>query len=179
MRNVYLIGFMGAGKSTVGRILGEALGMEFLDTDRLIVERTGLPIPEIFSRFGEEYFRTLEREVLEEITGKRGLVVALGGGAPMDDENWCRLRESGVTVYLRESPEVLAARLADDDTRPLLVGHSGEARKERIRSLLASREPRYLEAEVVVECRGRRPEDVAADVLRRLRDAGFRSEDPR
>lgn len=179
MRNVYLIGFMGAGKSTVGRILGEALGMEFLDTDRLIVERTGLPIPEIFSRFGEEYFRTLEREVIEEITGKRGLVVALGGGAPMDDENWCRLQESGVTVYLRESPEVLAARLADDDTRPLLVGHSGEARKERIRSLLASREPRYLEAEVVVECRGRRPEEIAADVLRRLRDAGFRSEDPR
>mgnify|MGYP000055856952 FL=1 len=179
MRNVYLIGFMGAGKSTVGRILGEALGMEFLDTDRLIVERTGLPIPEIFSRFGEEYFRTLEREVIEEITGKRGLVVALGGGAPMDDENWRRLRESGVTVYLRESPEVLAARLADDDTRPLLVGHSGEARKERIRSLLASREPRYLEAEVVVECRGRRPEEIAADILRRLRDAGFRSEDPR
>ena len=97
----------------------------------------------------------------------------------MDDENWRRLRESGVTVYLRESPEVLAARLADDDTRPLLVGHSGEARKERIRSLLASREPRYLEAEVVVECRGRRPEEIAADILRRLRDAGFRSEDPR
>jgi len=179
MRNVYLIGFMGAGKSTVGRILGEALGMEFLDTDRLIVERAGLPIPEIFSRFGEEHFRALEREVIEEITGKRGLVVALGGGAPMDDENWRRLRESGVTVYLRESPEVLAARLADDDTRPLLVGHSGEARKERIRSLLASRELRYLEAEVVVECRGRRPEEIAADILRRLRDAGFRSEDPR
>jgi shikimate kinase len=177
MRNVYLIGFMGAGKSTVGRILGEALGMEFLDTDQLVVERAGLPIPEIFSRFGEKYFRELEREVIDEIAGKRGLVVALGGGAPMDDENWRRLRGSGVTVYLRESPEVLAERLADDDTRPLLVGHSGEARKERIRSLLASREPRYLEADVVVECRGRRPEDIAAEIIRRLGDAGLGSED--
>lgn len=171
MRNIYLIGFMGAGKSTVGRLLAERLGMEFLDTDALIEERAGLPIPEIFARFGEEGFREWEREVIGEVCRGRGAVVALGGGAPMDEGNWRALRESGITVYLRESPEAIAARLADDDTRPLLAGHTGQGRLRRIRELLGLREPRYLEAHIVIECRGRPPEEIAGEVLERLRDA--------
>ncbi len=171
MRNVYLIGFMGAGKSTVGRLLAERLGMGFLDTDELIAARAGLPIPEIFSRLGEERFREWEREVVGEICRRRGLVVALGGGAPMDEGNWRALRETGITVYLRESPEALAARLAGDDSRPLLAGYAGEARARRIGELLELREPRYLEAHIVIECRGRPPEEIVGEILERLRDA--------
>ena len=171
MRNVYLIGFMGAGKSTVGRLLAERLGMGFLDTDELIAARAGLPIPEIFSRLGEERFREWEREVVGEICRRRGLVVSLGGGAPMDEGNWRALRETGITVYLRESPEALAARLAGDDSRPLLAGYAGEARARRIGELLELREPRYLEAHIVIECRGRPPEEIAGEILERLRDA--------
>lgn len=170
MRNIYLIGFMGAGKSTVGRILAEHLGLEFLDTDDLIAARAGLSIPEIFARVGEEGFREREREAVAEVSRRRGLVVALGGGAPMDEGNWRVLRETGITVYLRESPEILAARLAGDGSRPLLSGHEGRARLERIRSLLLVREPRYLEADLVVECRGRSPEEIAGEILERLRD---------
>ncbi|HDI11781.1 MAG TPA: shikimate kinase [Candidatus Acetothermia bacterium] len=171
MRNIYLIGFMGAGKSTVGRLLAERLGMGFLDTDALVEQRAGMSIPEIFARFGEERFRQWEREVIGEICRKRGTVVALGGGAPMDEGNWRALRESGITVYLRESPETIAARLADDGTRPLLSGYTGEGRLRRIRELLELREPRYLEAHIVIECRGRSPEEIMGEILERLGDA--------
>ncbi|MGY4707071.1 shikimate kinase [Candidatus Bipolaricaulota sp. J31] len=170
MKNIYLIGFMGAGKSTVGRILAERLGWEFLDTDELIAARAGRSIPEIFSQFGEGRFRDLERGAVAEVSRKKGLVVALGGGAPMDDRNWRLLESTGVTVYLRESPEVLAHRLAHDATRPLLSGHEGAARPRRIEELLSLREPRYLEADIVVECRGRPPEEIAGEILERLRD---------
>jgi shikimate kinase len=169
-KNIYLVGFMGAGKSTVGRILARRLGLEFRDTDVEVVARTGFPIPEIFSRFGEEGFRAREREAVAAVCRERGLVVALGGGAPLDDRNWRLLKRTGVTVYLREDPAVLAARLVDDDSRPLLRGYEGGARLGRIARILAAREPRYLEADVVVECRGRSPEEIAGEVLERLRD---------
>ena len=169
-RNIYLVGFMGAGKSTVGRLLAERLGMGFLDTDELIAERAGLSIPEIFSRLGEARFREWEREVVGEVCRRRGLVVALGGGAPMDDRNWRLLRGTGVTVYLRETPETLAARLAGDGSRPLLAGYAGEERIRRIGELLGSREHRYLEAHIVMECRGRPPEEIVGEIVERLRD---------
>ena len=170
MKNIYLIGFMGAGKSTVGRILAERLGMSFVDTDEIVAVRAGRPIPEIFARFGEERFRDLEREAVAEVSRKKGHVVALGGGAPLDERNWRLLKRTGVTVYLRESPEVLARRLAHDATRPLLSGHEGAARTRRVEELLSAREPRYLEADIVVECRGRPPKEIAGEILERLRD---------
>ncbi len=89
----------------------------------------------------------------------------------MDEGNWWVLRETGITVYLRESPEALAARLAGDDSRPLLAGYAGEARARRIGELLELREPRYLEAHIVIECRGRPPEEIVGEILERLRDA--------
>ncbi len=169
MKNIYLIGFMGAGKSTVGRILAERLRMSFVDTDELVAVRAGHSIPEIFSRFGEERFRNLERKAVAKVSREGGHVVALGGGVPLDDRNWRLLKRTGITVYLRESPEVLARRLADDTTRPLLCGHEGAARIRRIEELLSVREPRYLEADIVVECRGRPPGEIAGEILERLR----------
>lgn len=169
MGNIYLIGFMGAGKSVVGRRLSSTLGCPFCDTDELVVKKAGLPIPQIFSLLGEDTFRRLEAEAVREVAEKDGLVVALGGGAPLREENWGLIRKSGVTVYLKEVPEVLFARLSEDTGRPLLSGAEGEARLRRIRGLLAEREPRYLEADLVVDCRGRPPEEIAAEIEERLR----------
>jgi len=170
MGNIYLIGFMGVGKSTVGRDLAARLGRPFCDTDELVEKKAGLSIPEIFATLGEAGFRRLEAEVIGEVAKEEGLVVALGGGAPLQDGNWHRLKGSGRTVYLREAPEVLVARLADDGERPLLSSYEGKERLARIRELLAAREPRYLEADLVVDCRGRPPEEIAAEILARLKE---------
>jgi len=171
MGNIYLIGFMGAGKSVVGRRLSARLGRPFCDTDELVVKKAGLPIPEIFSRLGEGAFRLLEAEAVREVAGKDGLVVALGGGAPLPQENWRLIKGSGTTVYLREEPEILCSRLEDCEDRPLIAGYLGEARLQRIKVLLEAREPRYLEADLVISCRGRPPEEIAAEIEERLRDA--------
>ena len=133
MENVYLIGFMGAGKSTVGRDLAARLGWPFRDTDELIEGKAGLSIPEIFAALGEAGFRRLEAEVIREVTGETGLVVALGGGAPLQAGNWHRIKTSGITVYLREEPEALFSRLAENGGRPLLSDHEGKERLRRIR----------------------------------------------
>lgn len=170
MGNIYLIGFMGVGKSTVGRDLAARLGCPFCDTDELIEKKAGLTIPEIFLAFGEDGFRRLEAEVIREVAEEEGLVVALGGGAPLQDGNWHRLKGSGITVYLREEPEELSRRLEGDGGRPLLSGYKGKERLRRIRELLAFREPRYLAADLVIECRGRPPEVIAAEILARLKE---------
>ncbi len=168
--NIYLTGFMGAGKTSVGRILAERLGMEFWDTDAVVVEQTGRPIREIFAQAGEEGFRGLESKAIAEIARKRRRVVALGGGAPLREENWKTISATGVTVYLKEAQHELLARLTGDETRPLLVGYTKEERLGRIRGLLSAREPYYLRADIVVECRGRPPEEIARDILAELED---------
>jgi len=170
MGNIYLIGFMGAGKSVVGRRLSSMLGWPFCDTDEFIERKAGLPVPEIFSRLGEAGFRRLEAEAVREVAGKDGLVVALGGGAPLREETWELIKKSGVTIYLKEAPEVLFLRLSKDAGRPLLSGTEGEARRQRIAELLTEREPRYRKADLVVECRGRPPEEIAAEIQARLRE---------
>lgn len=170
MGNIYLIGFMGTGKSTVGRDLAARLGRPFCDTDELIEKKAGLAIPEIFVALGEDGFRRLEAEVIREVAEKEGLVVALGGGAPFLEENWRLIKSCGTTVYLREEPEELSRRLEGDGGRPLLSGYKGKERLRRIRELLAFREPRYMEADLVVECRGRPPEEIADEILARLKE---------
>ena len=154
----------------MGRDLAARLGRPFCDTDELIEKKAGLTIPEIFDALGEDGFRRLEAKVIREVAEEERLVVALGGGAPLHDGNWHRLRESGITVYLKEEPEALHARLAEGEGRPLLAGYAGEERLRRIRELLASREPRYMEADLVIECRGRPPEEIAAEIHARLKE---------
>jgi shikimate kinase len=147
--NIYLIGFMGAGKSTVGRALAARLGRPFVDTDELIERQARQSIAAIFAKKGEGAFRLMEQRVIATVTQARGQVVAVGGGAVMDEGNWQRLQQSGLTVYLQCSPSLLAQRLAGDDVRPLLQGDGGKARLEAIARLLTKREPRYRQAKVV------------------------------
>ncbi|MDZ7337421.1 MAG: shikimate kinase [candidate division KSB1 bacterium] len=147
---LYLIGFMGAGKTTVGQSLAKRLGLRFVDTDQLIERQSGQTVAALFAERGERYFRALERKVVEQVSRQGKQVVAVGGGAVMDDENWQRMQQTGVTVYLKCSPTVLERRLDADTSRPLLQVGAGERRADAIRGLLALREPRYMRAQVVI-----------------------------
>lgn len=147
--NIYLVGLMGAGKTTVGRQLARRLGRRFLDSDHEIVERTGVPIPTIFEIEGEAGFRRRESQTIEELTAESGIVLATGGGVVMDPENRRRLHESGWVVYLDVPPALLYERTRHDRNRPLLhvVDPLG-----RLEELHAQRAPLYREvAHIVVD----------------------------
>lgn len=165
---VYLIGFMGAGKSTLAPILAENLGLDWVDTDDLIEEKEGLSIPEIFEYYGEDRFRELEREVIEEVSRSGPKVVAVGGGAPMDEENWKRMKSTGKVVYLKIGPEEIIGRVGSDGNRPLLSGLNKEERKEKINKLLKTRHPRYSKADHVVVCNGTGTATLADEIARKL-----------
>lgn len=121
-KNLVLIGFMGTGKTEVGRLLADALNRKMVDTDRLITQREGMPVREIFSSRGEAFFRSVEKQVVAELAGLRSLVISTGGGVVLDRENVVRLRESGFVVWLDADLDALRRRLQDDVTRPLLQG---------------------------------------------------------
>lgn len=144
MNHVILIGFMGCGKSSVGKMLARELSVPFVDTDAWIEEQNGRKISDIFRESGEEYFRELETRALEQLLENEGRkVIAVGGGLPMRPVNREYLKKLGTTVYLLAQPETLVARLQGDDTRPLLQG--GELR-QKIRQLMSGREDIYQSA---------------------------------
>jgi len=164
--NVFLVGPMGSGKSAVGRQLARELGLEFLDSDTEIERRTGVDIPRIFELEGERGFRQREREVLDELTGRPGVVVATGGGAVLDATTRSRLRSRGRVVYLRASVEQQLARTRHSTHRPLLSNPDPRGTLER---LLGERAPLYEEvATVTVSTDGRRVPAVVREVLRQL-----------
>lgn len=144
MNHVILIGFMGCGKSSVGKMLARELSVPFVDTDAWIEEQNGRKISDIFRESGEEYFRELETRALEQLLEDEGRkVIAVGGGLPMRPVNREYLKKLGTTVYLPAQPETLVARLQGDDTRPLLQG--GELR-QKILQLMSDREDIYQSA---------------------------------
>ena len=146
---IFLIGMMGAGKTTIGRSLARILGREFLDLDHEIEARCGVRVAHIFDIEGEEGFRRRERAALEECSSRQDVILATGGGAVLAAENRERLKSRGVVVYLRATPEELYRRVARDRSRPLLQTADPEA---RIRELVALREPLYEEvADLVFE----------------------------
>ena len=147
--NIFLIGLMGAGKTTIGRQLARRLGKEFKDSDSEVEQRTGVGIDVIFDIEGEQGFRRRETEVLRELVATHGIVLATGGGAVLAPENRQLLRENGFIIYLKASVEHLAGRLRLDRRRPLL--QSGD-KLAKIRDLMARREPVYEAlADLVVE----------------------------
>lgn len=159
--NIVLTGFMGTGKSTVGRLLAERLGRPFVDTDSLIEQRHG-PISGIFAEHGEGWFRQLEREVAAELAGRRGQVVATGGRLMLDPANEATLGATGIVVCLAASVDELVARLAEEaDQRPLL--RDGDP-AVRIGALLAERATGYGRFPQV-RTDGLTPEEVADAVL--------------
>jgi shikimate kinase len=146
-RNIYLVGLMGAGKTTVGRMLAKRLGRPFMDSDHEIVERTGVPIPTIFEIEGEDGFRRREAQTLHELTAGSGLVLATGGGVVISPENRRRLSETGWVVYLNVPPRLLFERTRHDRNRPLLHVDDPLARLEELHAV---RDPLYREAAHIV-----------------------------
>ena len=149
MQNVFLVGLMGAGKTTIGRLLARKLGMRFVDSDHEIEERTGATIPWIFEIEGEASFRRREAEVIRDLCGQEGIVLATGGGAILDPESRALLQERGTVIYLRASITSILARTGHDKNRPLL--QTADPRR-KLEELMAQREPLYLEmARLVVD----------------------------
>jgi shikimate kinase len=152
---IYLTGFMGSGKSTVGPILANTLGYDFVDIDKAIEQQTGKTVREIFKDPGEEYFRTLERALVQELLMKEHMVISLGGGTIADAVNFPLIRASGILVYLKAAPEHLFKRLHHKSDRPILVDIAGdrlseEALRLRIQELYARREQFYEQADIVI-----------------------------
>lgn len=166
MRNVILVGPMGAGKSTIGRLLAKELRLPFKDSDKEIEHRTGADIPWIFDVEGEQGFREREQAVIAELCDLAGLVLATGGGAVLRPENRAALRQGGRVVYLHASVEQQLDRTSRDRNRPLLrAADPGKV----LSDLLAIRDPLYREiADVVVETDERPPRLVVQEILERL-----------
>lgn len=150
--NYVLIGYMGAGKTTVGKALAKQTGKKFLDTDDLIVKQMNLSINDIFAKYGEAYFRDLETKLLDNLCkSDLDAVISCGGGLPMKEENRPYLKSLGKVVYLNVNESDIMKRLKGDTTRPLLKGPRDEV-KQRIHEMLEKRDPVYREvADVVVK----------------------------
>ena len=161
-QNLYLIGMMGTGKSVIGRIVAEKLGLSFLDSDHEIEEQTGLSINEIFTVFGEEKFRELEHSFVTQGHESEGNLIACGGGLCVAQGMLERLKEMGLVICLWASPETILSRTQTDSNRPLLKVDSPLAEIKRI---LAQREKRYLGADKVLSTDNRSIEQVARLVV--------------
>jgi shikimate kinase len=163
---IFLVGFMGAGKTTVGRALADKLGYDFFDLDEMIEASTGKTVREIFAELGERRFRHLERKAIESCRNVKRTVIALGGGAYVCEENRKLLRSIGKTVWLDCPLEVCLSRIKGDQSRPLL-GSEAE-----MRALLNSRRPAYEQADIIVQTGTDSPEQIANIIAQLLAASG-------
>ncbi|MFK5915604.1 MAG: shikimate kinase AroK [Woeseiaceae bacterium] len=148
-KNIFLIGLMGAGKTTIGRQIASELGLEFLDSDHEIEERTGVTVTHIFDIEGEQGFRKRETNILDELTQQKGIVLATGGGAILKSENRQFLMSRGTTIYLYADIETLFERTSKDRNRPLL---QTDDPKTKLEELLEIRDPLYREtADIIID----------------------------
>ncbi len=158
---------MGAGKSAVGALLARSLDRRFIDTDSEIERAAGMSVAEIFATEGESWFRSRERQAIDELS-EADAVVALGGGAIAQSGVAALLERTGSVIYLKASPDSLLARLADGSGRPLLEGLAAAERRAKIEGLLAKRANAYETAEIEVDTDGRTLEAVVEEIRRRL-----------
>ncbi len=145
---VYLVGFMGTGKTVVGKLVAKELGLQFIDIDSLIEKQQGKKIGEIFADVGESYFRSLEKHSLAQVSQNKDVVISCGGGIVLDKQNMLRMKQTGVIICLSASPEVVFARTHRHGNRPLLNVDNPEA---RIKELLELRAPFYAQADYTID----------------------------
>jgi shikimate kinase len=139
-KNIVLFGFMGTGKTNIGKLVAEKLKLQFVDMDDVVVERAGKSIPEIFADEGEDHFRTIERQIVKDLSGAGGYVIATGGGVIKNPENVNDFSRDGLVICLTASPEIIFSRVEHDTGRPLL---NTDDKLATIRSLLAARQHLY------------------------------------
>lgn len=162
VKNIVLIGFMGTGKTAVGRRLAGRLGLNFVDTDAEVERVTGKTIPQIFARDGEKRFRSEERLVIQKFSRQEGLVISTGGGAVLNPENVADLKRNGILICLKADPEIIYQRVKGKKHRPLLL-KKGDL-KDQISRLLEERKPYYEVADYTVDT-GQRPPDRVVDEI--------------
>jgi len=163
VKNIVLVGFMGTGKSVVGRALAQRLRRPFIDVDELIEREAGRPIRSIFAEEGEAAFRRVEGAAIQRVSQREGQIVATGGGALLDEGNVAALKRHGRLVWLKADPDIILQRIGDAESRPLLNVADPKA---RLAELLALRQATYAKADAAVETSGRSIEQVVEEVLR-------------
>ena len=167
MNSVYLIGFMGTGKSTVGHLLAKELNRTFIDTDELIVEKAGMEITEIFKKQGEDYFRALEEVILKQIISRDDLVVSTGGGFIVNSGNIEIMHNSGILITLIAAPEIIYERVKDYNDRPLL---DVDNPIEEIKTLLFSRASYYIKSDYIVDTSSITPKETVQEIIGYISD---------
>ena len=164
--NIMLIGFMGAGKTTVSRELSKITGMKELDMDAYIVEKEGMAVTDMFDKYGEAYFRAKETESLIEIMKMNDLIVSCGGGVVVKDENVGYMKDGGVVVLLTATPETTLLRVKNSTDRPIL---NGNINVEFITELMNKRKDRYLSvADVIVATDNKNVSEICAEILEKI-----------
>ena len=167
MKNIFLIGFMGCGKSTIAKVLSEKLGVAQIEMDELIVQEQGMPITEIFEKYGEEHFRDIETDLVKRLQERDGVVVSCGGGAVLREENRKMMKENGAIVWLTAKPQTILERVKNSTNRPVLNGHMNV---EYIAELMEKRRECY---EAAADCRisteGKSREEICAEIMALLR----------
>ena len=165
--NIFLIGFMGTGKSTVAKALKKETGAEIIEMDQLIAQRENLSIPKIFEEKGEAYIRNVETELLMELQSGEKTIVSCGGGVPMREKNVLEMKKSGKVVLLTALPETILERVRDNEDRPLLQNRKSV---EGIRELMEQRREKYeAAADVMVATDGKSAETIAREILQTIR----------
>ena len=173
MNNIILTGFMGTGKSSVGKKLANYLSFDYVDTDCLIVEKTGLSIADIFQKYGEKYFRKLEKDVIGSLISKERHVISVGGGAVVNSGNLSLLKRCGLLICLKASPENIASRLKGDNSRPVL---SGDNDIENIRSILKRREEYYVKAGESIDTSEKNVDEIVSEIMCLIDKKGLSSD---
>ena len=165
-RNIALIGFMGAGKTTISHTLRDMLGLTEADTDAVIVAREGMPVTQIFAEKGEPYFRSVETQVVAGLQEESGLVISCGGGVAMRQENVDALRRGSRIVLLTATPETILLRVGHSTDRPLLNGHMNV---EYIAQLMEARRPKYeAAADITVSTDAKSARRIAEEIVQRI-----------
>lgn len=165
--NIVLIGFMGAGKSTISDFLKTVFAMEVVEMDQIIAEREGMSISDIFETYGEEYFRNLETELLIEMQSKTNVVISCGGGVPMRERNVVEMKKNGRVVLLTAKPETILSRVKDNHDRPLLEGNKNV---DFIAGLMEKRREKYqAAADIVIETDGKDKLEICEELVQRIR----------
>ena len=170
--NIVLIGFMGAGKSTVARTLGEWFDMDIVEMDELISERQGMSIPEIFEKHGEEYFRNLETNLLIELQKASRTIISCGGGAAMRSQNVSEMKKNGYVVLLTAAPKTILERVKENDDRPLLKNHKNV---EYIAQLMEKRREKYeTAADLIVQTDKKNVQEICKEMITKLMEMDSR-----
>ena len=164
--NLVLIGFMGAGKSTVSDYFHTHYNMDVIEMDRIIAQREGMSITDIFNRYGEEYFRDHETALLVEMQSRKGVILSCGGGVPMRERNVKEMKKIGRVILLTADPETILDRLKEDHSRPLLENNKSI---DFVRGLMDSRRAKYeAAADIIIHTDGKTVEEIGREILEKV-----------